>query len=178
VTKGNNINAKTGDGVTPLHLAAFEGRADVVELLVAAGADVNAPDNDGDRPIHYAARRGHNAVVAMLEAKGAVSDATVESLLKIGATPLHQAAAMGDLKQARALLAQGANVNAKDRLDARPLYYAAEKGRKDVIELLLAHGAAVHARNTRRHETALEAATRVGHKDAAELLKAADTSSR
>jgi ankyrin repeat protein len=85
---------------------------------------------------------------------------------------------MGDLKQARSLLAQGANVNAKDRLDARPLYYAAEKGHKEVIELLLAAGAAVNARNTRRHETALDAATRSGDKDIVELLTARSADQR
>ena len=86
-----------------------------------------------------------------------------------------QAAATGDIKQARSLLAEGANVNAKDRVDARPLYYAAEKGHKEVVELFLAQGADGTARNTRRRETALDAATRAGYKEIAELLTASST---
>ncbi len=144
----------------------------MVEQLVAAGANLEAKDTDDDRPIHYAARRGHADVVAFLLAKGAASDATVESLLKTGVTPLHQAAATGDLKQARSLLADGVNVNAKDRVDARPLYYAAEKGQKEMVELLVANGAVVTARNTRRRETAAEVAKRAGYNEIADLLAA------
>ena len=70
IAKGTDVNAGSGDDATPMHLAALEGRSDVVGLLAAAGADVNAKDNDNDRPIHNAARRGHADTVAPLVAQG------------------------------------------------------------------------------------------------------------
>jgi ankyrin repeat protein len=47
-----------------------------------------------------------------------------------------------------------------------------------MVELLLANGAGVNARNTRRRETALEAATRAGYKEIADLLSAHGAAAR
>ena len=170
LAKGARAGESDADDVTPLHLAAVEGRRDVVELLAVAGADVNARDNDGDAPLHEAARRGHRGIVDYLLARNAKSDSTIEDLLKTGVTPLHQAAATGDLRRAKSLIADGANVNAKDRAGGRPLYYAAEKGDKEMVELLVAHGAVVDRLNTRRRDTPLDAATREGHEEIVQFL--------
>jgi len=43
-----NINAKTSDGLTALHLSIKHGHLSVVELLCERGADVNVYDNDGN----------------------------------------------------------------------------------------------------------------------------------
>jgi ankyrin repeat protein len=41
-------------GHTPLAFAIrYNGRADVVQILLAAGADIDRPDNDGVTPRHY-----------------------------------------------------------------------------------------------------------------------------
>ena len=39
IDAGADVNAKDSDGDTPLQLAAFRGRTDIVKLLIAAGAD-------------------------------------------------------------------------------------------------------------------------------------------
>jgi ankyrin repeat protein len=44
---GANVCAKDGHGRTPLHWAATGGHADVVRMLIGAGADVNASSDDG-----------------------------------------------------------------------------------------------------------------------------------
>ncbi len=54
---------------------------------------------------------------------------------------LHDAARRGDVKEVKALLAKGAEVNARTRFGATALWMAAYKGRVEVVKLLLAHKA-------------------------------------
>jgi len=53
-------------------------------------------------------------------------------------TPLHRAAEAGDIEEARALIAEGADVNAKASVDWTPLHRAADKGQVETASLLLA----------------------------------------
>jgi len=69
-----NINAPDYDKRTALHLAAAEGRREVVEYLVAQGADVNARDRWGDSPLIEAVRHRHTGVATFLVANGAQVD--------------------------------------------------------------------------------------------------------
>ena len=48
------MNAKTDNGVTPLHTSAGLGHKEIVELLIAKGADVNAKDADSKTPLDRA----------------------------------------------------------------------------------------------------------------------------
>lgn len=54
-------------GDTPLHVAAFHGKAGVAELLVRSGADVEARDQQGRTPLDVARRRGHGNTAKVLE---------------------------------------------------------------------------------------------------------------
>jgi ankyrin repeat protein len=102
------VDARGGDGFTPLHLAAFFGSAEAVRALLAAGAD---PDADADntfgvRPIHSAAAVGaRESVQALLEAG---ADPNLHQR-DGGYTPLHAAAHNGDAELVRLLLAHGAD---------------------------------------------------------------------
>ncbi len=58
---------------------------------------------------------------------------------------LHQAAKTGDVEKCTALLAAGADVNAKDRAGRTALHEAVESRHVDVVKLFLAHGANVNA---------------------------------
>jgi len=46
------INTKDSHGNTPLHLATYEGRFDLIQLLLRAGASVNMKDKDGKSVLH------------------------------------------------------------------------------------------------------------------------------
>ena len=64
-----------------------------------------------------------------------------------GHTPLHWAAAFGDLQAVRRLLHLGASANGKSRERWTPLHFAAWYGRSRASRMLLAHGARVNARD-------------------------------
>ena len=84
---------------------------------------------------------------------------------------LHQAAAAGDKEQVRKLLAQGADVHAKDEDGRTPLHTAAWYGRKDVVAVLLAQGANINETDG-SGQTPLHLAANYGEKSVPELLLA------
>ena len=59
--RGADVNVLDEDGVTPLHLAARNGRVGVVGVLLEHGANVGAEDKEGRTPLHVAVERraGH-----------------------------------------------------------------------------------------------------------------------
>ena len=71
------VSRRSPDGFTALHYAAFFGGAEVVELLLAAGADPHAvTDNDAHlRPLHSAAAARDAAAAQHLLDAGADPDA-------------------------------------------------------------------------------------------------------
>lgn len=70
------VAARDADGFTALHFAALESQAEVVPILVAAGAEVDAQDRWGDTPLWRAAfnSRGRGETVLALLAAGADPD--------------------------------------------------------------------------------------------------------
>lgn len=85
-------------------------------------------------------------------------------------SPLFEAVKKGDKAAVEALLAKGADVNAKDGYGDTPLHNAAYYGKKDIVELLLDKGADVNVKGS-GGETPLQWAAAGGKKDIAELLR-------
>lgn len=96
------LRARAADGFTLLHLAAFFGRGEIVDLLLARGADVEAVSDNPMRvhPLHSAAAPGQTAAVEALLRAGADPDSRQEG----GWTALHQAALSGNEVMVRLLL--------------------------------------------------------------------------
>ena len=101
------LAARSPEGFTPLHLAAFFGGGPAVRILLAAGAPPDA-DADNDLKVHplhsAAAARDHDAVRALLEA-----GANPNLVQQGGYTPLLQAAHADDPEMAEMLLSHGAD---------------------------------------------------------------------
>ena len=53
--------------MTVLHVAAAEGKADIVQFLIESGCDPAAPDDFGQTPLDLAKTGGQTAVVKLLE---------------------------------------------------------------------------------------------------------------
>ena len=66
-----NVNATNKDEESPLHLAAYGGYLNIVELLLDSGANVHAANGYKETPLFYAARRGYAAVARLLMRRGA-----------------------------------------------------------------------------------------------------------
>jgi hypothetical protein len=127
--------ARTADGFTALHYAAFFSRnADCARALLDAGAEPDAvADNDTDlRPINSAAGSGASEIVALLLERGADVDAAQRG----GYTALHSAAHNGNEELARVLLAAGADPTRATDDGRTPADLAAEAGHAELARAL------------------------------------------
>lgn len=146
----------TGGG-RPVHMAALGGHAAALALLLARGASVDDCCEDSrmylihDRwtsfdgqPLHLVclcAQGSADAVRVLFDAGADVGAAT-----HAGWTPLHCAAAVGNLEVARLLLERGAGISSPGGERAwSPLHIAAGDGHGGLMSLLLQHGAEVDA---------------------------------
>jgi ankyrin repeat protein len=69
--RGADPAATDDRGMTPLHIAAWEGYAQHVRLLLSHGSPVEAKDQHGYRALHEAAFTGRLEVVNILVEAGA-----------------------------------------------------------------------------------------------------------
>jgi len=157
-----------GDGMTPLHLAAYEGDTASVVALLRHGAQLHETTSYGITALHLAAVSGKAAVVDLLLKWGAKVDVGN----RYGYTALHMAAYADHVDVAKALLARGADVRAGIGAWDTPLHLAARRAGVDMVRLLLEHGAPVNARD-RYGGTSLHVAALYGKQAAAEALLAA-----
>ena len=84
-----------------------------------------------------------------------------------------QAAWSGDSKAVAALIAEGVDLNARDRLDCTALIIAAGRGHNEIVSMLVAAGANVNARGYYGANTALTMAERAKNTEMINLLRAA-----
>ena len=162
------VSARGGREITPMHVAALEGHCDVLSLLLEHGADVNSGQGEYiHTPLLRAARKARLEAGRILLNRGANIDARG----RFGHTALACAAIEGHVEFARMLLERGATIDTRDHDDWTPLHFAANNGRTRVAQLLLAHGADVDAR-TEHGNTPCQIASRSGHHEIVELLSA------
>ena len=168
-----DVNARDeGLGATPLHFAAKH--EDVAKLLLANGADPNARDKGGAAPLHYAAPYGHIGMVTLLLA----NKADVNATSKDGRIPLHGAANgghAGNMGIAKALLAAGANIDARDDKGSTPLRLADQAGQTEMVNMLLASGASRNTKNYAEMEEDKIREKMIYCRDEAELLEEIDS---
>ena len=152
---GANVNAATAaDGVTALHIAAFD--LTKTKLLLERGANVRAVTKAGETALVVAVNRpGNSAVVSLLLRKGADSGA---------ANLLNAPAIYGDASVMRLLIAHGAKV-----ADSPNLARASAAGHcRECLELALAQGASPNG--ALRGRSALQDAAAFGDLEMVRML--------
>ncbi|HEY3966847.1 MAG TPA: ankyrin repeat domain-containing protein [Planctomycetaceae bacterium] len=173
-----------------LILAAEEGRADSLRLLVELGFDVNG-QADRPSPLHYAALAGQRNAVELLVELGADVHArdphyggtplsaanyknqrdVVEYLLQFA--PIGDAVRFGGLDRVRTLLRQNPEcVNVRDEEGRTPLHYLGKETQhgEEIIELLIEHAADVNAKDN-EGRTPVDQILQNGREDLADVLR-------
>ncbi|KAF0695751.1 hypothetical protein As57867_013391, partial [Aphanomyces stellatus] len=64
-------NARTPEGSFPVHTAAYNGRVEILHMLLERGADISALGPRDNTPLHLACAQGHLEMAKLLVAKGA-----------------------------------------------------------------------------------------------------------
>jgi ankyrin repeat protein len=136
-----DVNAAQGDGMTALHWAAMHGDADLVQMLIYAGANLRATTRLGSyTPLYLASQQGQAKAIDALLKAGADPMVTTQH----GTTPLMAAAASGNIDAVRLLLDAGSDINARESSRGETaLHFAAANDRTAVINLLVEYGADV-----------------------------------
>jgi ankyrin repeat protein len=186
-----DLGVLTKLGYTRLHVAAEQGRDDLVHALLAKGASPAARGRNGKTPLHLAVERGYLDIVRLLAAARQGLDLADGE----GQTAVDLALAADDDETARALVAAGCAVTdvraaalanqperAEQLLKEKPealrrtaaskrtaLHLAAQWGSDRTLAVLLRHGAEVDARD-QAGATALHYAAWRGRLTTARLL--------
>jgi hypothetical protein len=131
------VNLPRKDTATPLILAAQNGHADCVKLLLGAGADVHKANDNGATPLFMATQKAQlDCVRLLLEAR-----ADVDTAHQTGATPLFVAAQEGEFTLVRLLLEAGADQSIHANGAPAPLLAARHMGHSEIATLLEAFAA-------------------------------------
>ena len=164
--RGFDPNAANGAGEPALVLAVREGSAQVLAALLAhPRIRVDAQAANGNTALMMAAFKRDRPAVEALLAKGAAVN-------REGWTPLHYAAAGGDVDIATLLLKRGARIDARSPRPSgsyTPLMMAAREGHLDCARFLAAQGASRTLKNGEGLDAAA-IAERAGHAGIAQAL--------
>ena len=148
IEAGADVDTVNGVGDPLLHEAISQGHVEVVHTLIDLGADVNATDSRGYKPLDEAVWHERTEIQRMLVEAGAQ-----EVSYRHKSADLHRAVQEGDVDRVKKLIAEGADVNAKDR-HGNPLLYQAISGavhgvNSEMVRVLIDARANVNDKNSK-----------------------------
>ncbi|XP_056124240.1 ankycorbin isoform X3 [Rhinichthys klamathensis goyatoka] len=131
------------EGKSALHVAATQGQAECLAVILAHGADVSLQDASGFTALHLAAKNNHPECAKKLLQTKCVVDAPDSS----GKMALHHAAASGNAVIVQLLCEHKCQVNLEDLDGLTPLLLSARHAHAEVCLSLLDWGADINARD-------------------------------
>ncbi|XP_051733671.1 ankycorbin isoform X5 [Ctenopharyngodon idella] len=153
------------EGKSALHVAAAQGQAECLAVILAHGADVSLQDASGFTALHLAAKNNHPECAKKLLQTKCVVDAPDSS----GKMALHHAAASGNTVIVQLLCEHKCHVNLKDSDGLTPLLLSGRHAHAEVCRSLLDWGADINARD-KNGRTAVMLASESSCPAAVELL--------
>ncbi|KAK5735835.1 hypothetical protein LTR17_007847 [Elasticomyces elasticus] len=136
---GATVDTRNRKGRTALHIAASQGRHDLVRCLLHHDADIEAKDNDGETPIVAAVKGGHRDIVQDLLDRGA--NATTKNLGRLNEFGLlHHATFLPSTRMIDLLLDLVPDLaDSVDQAGRTPLHLCAEAEMVEQAKALLEH---------------------------------------
>ncbi|CAC5423570.1 unnamed protein product [Mytilus coruscus] len=135
--KNANINQKDNFDRSALFHASYNGRKEIVDLLLEKGADIEECDKQGFSPLLAACFMGKlNVVVDLLEKKADISKVDID-----GRSALFMACEKGDNRIVEILLQKDADVSQCDWLQRSPLFIACTFEHEQIVRLLVKYKA-------------------------------------
>ena len=163
LSEGADVNIKTKDGQTPLHIAARNGQVDIVDMLLAKGADFTVQNSNGRTIAGLAKVNGHMEIFELI-IKHANQSGDNKEIMTI-----YDYASIGDIEKVKSLILEGINVNTKSQNGVMALHWASVNGHRNIAELLIQNGADVNVQ-INSGQTPLLLACQMGKKDVVALL--------
>ncbi len=168
------LNAKDGNGRTPLHVATFARQREAIRALVKAGADINLLDNDRYDGITIAAVADDEETLRLLLALGANAKLVTS---RYDGTALIAAAHLGHDGVVKQLIAASAPLDHVNNLHWTALIESIVLGNgglrhQECLRALLAAGASYQLTD-RQGNTPLQLARSRGYREMVQLLERA-----
>jgi len=129
-----DLNEKTIDGWSALHIAVSNNKIEIVKCLLDHGVDKNI-ENEDYNPLYIASQNGFNDIVKLLVEYGA----DINKLTN-GWSAIQIACSNGHYQTVEYLLNQGANIHLKTAEEYKLLHIATEENNLCMVELLLKQG--------------------------------------
>lgn len=166
IHKGANLHSPR-NSMTPMMYAAHEGRIEIMEMLLQAGADINGLNYDGNIPLFFASINRQLDAIDWMLAHGADPNIRFNS----GRSVLSAVCMHGHHDVLRKLLDAGAKpiFTCHDNQET-PLMIATYNDRIACVEMLIESGADLNARS-KDGNTALKYAEEYGREAIAVLLR-------
>ncbi|MFW9889160.1 MAG: ankyrin repeat domain-containing protein [Candidatus Thorarchaeota archaeon] len=148
IEKGADILKMDGVDMTPLHLAARDGRTRAAKALLETSVQI--PERILNDAMHVGSMSvtGNPAIVKMIEDYRVKMARPSTSGSKEADSQLHESAHDGDLEGVKQAIANGADVEATDGRGMKPIHWAALRGYKEIVVVLLESGADVNGQNS------------------------------
>ena len=166
------LNARDGNGRTPLHVATFARQRNAIRALVKAGADINLLDNDRYDGITIASVADDEETLRVLLALGANAKLITS---RYDGTALIAAAHLGHDGVVKQLIAAGAPLDHVNNLHWTALIETIVLGNggarhQECLRALLAAGAS-HQLTDRQGNTPLQLAKTRGFREMVQMLE-------